>query len=69
MITGEPERASLIPPSIDSLIVDYQSPLALPGHYPNEDGPSVGPRRHLSQAATQETTGIGKLLIYPFQNP
>ncbi len=26
----------MIPPSIDSLILDYQSPNALPGYYPNE---------------------------------
>lgn len=33
---GLPALTSFIPPSIDSLILDYQSPNAAPGYYPNE---------------------------------
>ena len=35
-VAGLPAGATLIPPSIDSLILDYQSPNAAPGYYPNE---------------------------------
>ncbi|KAK9918033.1 hypothetical protein WJX75_000696 [Coccomyxa subellipsoidea] len=34
----QPARSSLIPPSSESLILDYQSPRAMPGYYPGEDG-------------------------------
>ncbi len=38
---GQPALSSFIPPSVDSIILDYQSPNAQPGFYPNED-PSDG---------------------------
>lgn len=34
---GQPAVSSFIPPSVDSIILDYQSPNAQPGFYPNED--------------------------------
>lgn len=36
MCAGQPALSSFIPPSVDSLILDYQSPNAQPGFYPNE---------------------------------
>ncbi len=39
---GQPATSSFIPPSVDSLILDYQSPNASPGFYPNEDPDSGG---------------------------
>jgi len=34
---GQPALSSFIPPSVDSIILDYQSPNAQPGFYPGED--------------------------------
>ena len=44
---GQPAITSFIPPSVDSIILDYQSPNAQAGFYPNEDPNSggVGERR------------------------
>lgn len=48
---GLPATTSMIPPSIDSLILDYQSPNALPGYYPNE------------QSLTGNQGGIGRAIL------
>ena len=39
---GQPAITSFIPPSVDSIILDYQSPNAQAGFYPNEDPNSGG---------------------------
>ena len=49
---GQPAVSSFIPPSVDSIILDYQSPNAQPGFYPNED-PNDG--------------GIGEVLVSAVQ--
>ncbi|CAK0782947.1 hypothetical protein CVIRNUC_006142 [Coccomyxa viridis] len=59
-------RASVIPAALDSLILDYQSPRALPGYYPGESGQKdAARRRHLLQAPETPLqlplTGIGAL--------
>ena len=43
---GQPALSSFIPPSVDSLILDYQSPNANPGFYPNEANSSGGIGTH-----------------------
>lgn len=65
--TGQPARASYIPPAMDSLILDYQSPRAMPGFYPSEEGQVAAPRRMLLEgsAATPAAlapaiTGVGE---------
>ena len=42
LCTGQPAITTFIPPSVDSIILDYQSPNAQPGYYPNEDPNSGG---------------------------
>ncbi len=42
LCAGQPATTSFIPPSVDSIILDYQSPNAQPGFYPNEDPNSGG---------------------------
>lgn len=39
---GQPAVSSFIPPSVDSIILDYQSPNTQPGFYPNEDSSDGG---------------------------
>ena len=47
---GQPAVSSFIPPSVDSIILDYQSPNAQPGFYPNEDPNDGGIGETLSSA-------------------
>ena len=46
---GKPALSTFIPPHVDSLLLDYQSPRAALGYYPNEVPASAPQRRHLLQ--------------------
>ena len=54
-----PATSSFIPPSVDSLILDYQSPNAAAGFYPGEDNSTggVGARANLHIAHVPFSVG------------
>ena len=56
-VAGKPALATLIPPCNESLILDYQSPDAQPGFYPNEEASYSSMRRSL--LAVSGHGGIG----------
>ena len=49
--TGKPATSTFIPPLVDSLLLDYQSPRAKLGFYPNEVPAASQRRRQLLQVA------------------
>ena len=51
MHAGKPATSTFIPPLTDSLLLDYQSPRAQLGYYPNELPTQISSRRHLLQVA------------------
>ena len=61
---GQPAITSFIPPSVDSIILDYQSPSAQPGFYPNEDPNSggVGERPESSELTPSRAPSCSSLL-------
>lgn len=48
---GKPATSTFIPPLVDSLLLDYQSPQAQLGFYPNEVPAAAQSRRRLLQVA------------------
>ena len=50
-LAGKPATSTFIPPLVDSLLLDYQSPRAQLGFYPSEVPAASQRRRNLLQVA------------------